>query len=319
MMLCRIRPRYRPDTGMFVVEWRPPLFKKKLSLGTYKKEEDALIACDVCTFHAAEEQEQQLTHEHFNYRCSLKLFATQPPLSMKFSSLKPDCAGELHCKFSDEIRKRTQLWIQHNRRFHWTELPHWVSDENKNASTSQTDGQQDHCQQTSLDLINSFEGNGIPAVLEGNTHDAQFSDKGAENMPEDAPLDHLYEPDWSALPDLDILKKYPELSNQHCNLPSHVTGYNCGDMVSGIKRDTKPVLLRTGTTTHPALPLAMTITANDVVARGGRLAGFELTVLDDMNWHEGGQNLHISSTLDDPFNISEESMEACHMVCWERS
>jgi hypothetical protein len=90
-------------------------------------------------------------------------------------------------------------------------------------------------------------------------------------------------------------------------------------MVSGIKRDTEPVLSRTGTTTHPALPPAMTITVNDVVARGGRLAGFELTVLDDMNWHEGGQNLHISSTLDDPFNTSEESMEACHMVCWERS
>ncbi len=79
------------------------------------------------------------------------------------------------------------------------------------------------------------------------------------------------------------------------------------------------MLLRIGTTTHPALPPAMTITASDVVARGGRLASFELTVLDDMNQHKGGQNLHISSTLDDPFNISEESIEACHMVCWERS
>jgi len=306
-MLCRIRPRYRPDTGMYVVEWRPPLFKKKLSLGTYKNKEDALIACDVCTFHTAEEEEQQLTHEHFNYSCSLELFATQPPLSMKFSSLKPDCAGKLHCKFSNEIRKRIQLWIQHNKTFHWTEWPelrHWVSDENKNASTSQTDGQQDYCQQTSMELINSFERKGIPAVLEGNTHDAQFSDKGAEKMPEDAPLDHWYEPDLSALPDLDIVKKYLELSNQHCNLPSHVTGYNCGDMVSGIKRDTEPVLSRTGTTTHPTLPPAMTITANDVVARGGGLAGFELTVLDDVNWHEGGQSLHISSTLDDPFNTS---------------
>jgi hypothetical protein len=62
---------------MHVVQWRPLLFKKKLSLGTYKKEEDALIACNVCTFHAAEEEEQQqLTHEHFNYSCSLDLFAT---------------------------------------------------------------------------------------------------------------------------------------------------------------------------------------------------------------------------------------------------
>ncbi len=265
-----LRPRYRPETGKFVVEWRPPLFKQKLSLGTYKKEEDALIACDVCKFHASEKEQQQLTHEHFHYSRSLQLLPTQPPLSITFSSLKPDCAPELRYEFSKEIRERTQFWIQHNRMSHWTE-------------------QQDYCQQTSVDL------------------------------PEDAPLDHLYEPDWSALPDLDIVKKYPELSNQHCNLPSHVTGYNCGDMVSGIKRDTEPVLLGTGTTTHPAIPPAMTITANDVVARGGRLAGFELTVLDDMNRHEGGQNLHISCTLDDPFNISEESMEACHMVCWERS
>jgi hypothetical protein len=75
-------------------------------------------------------------------------------------------------------------------------------------------------------------------------------------------------------------------------------------MVSGIKRDTEPVLLRTGTTTHPTLQPAMTITANDVLARGGGLAGFELTVLDDMNRHEGGQSLHISATLDDPFNTS---------------
>jgi hypothetical protein len=118
------------------------------------------------------------------------------------------------------------------------------------------------------------------------------------------PLDHWYEPDLSALPDLGKVLMYPELSNQHCNLPSHVTGYNCGDMVSGIKRDTKPVLLRTGTTTHPTLPPATTITANDVIARGGGLAGFELTDLDDKNWHEGGQSLHISSTLDDPFNTS---------------
>ncbi|CAM6015383.1 unnamed protein product [Sphagnum balticum] len=222
MIPLTIHPRYRPDTGRYVVLWRPPRFKKQLSLGTYMKEEDALIACDVCTFHAAEEEKQQLAHEHFNYRCSLELFATRPPLSIKFSSLKPDCAGKLHCTFSDEIRERTKLWIQHNERFHWTEwteLRHWVSDGNK-------------------------------------------------KMPEDAPLD-----DWSAQPDLDIVKKYPELSNQHRNLPSHVTG----------------------------------------------LAGFELTVLDDMNRHEGGQNLHISSTLDDPCNISEESMEACHMVCWERS
>ncbi|CAK9866898.1 unnamed protein product [Sphagnum jensenii] len=285
MMLCMIQPRYRPDTGMYVVEWRPPLFKKKLSLGTYKNKEDALIACDVCKFHALEKEQQQLTHEHFNYSCSLQLFATQPPLSIKFSSLKPDCTGELHCKFSEEIRKRTQLCIKHNKSIHWTE-------------------QQDYCQQTSMDLINPLEGKGIPAVLEGSTHDAQFSDKGAEKMPDDAPVDDFYEPDWSALPDLDIVKKYPELSNQHCNLPSHVTGYNCGDMVSGVKRDTEPVLLRTGNTTHPTLPPAMTITANDVVARGGGLAGFELTVLDDMNQHEGGQSLHITSTLDDPFNTS---------------
>jgi hypothetical protein len=33
-------------------------------------------------------------------------------------------------------------------------------------------------------------------MLEGNTHDAQFSDKGVEKMLEGALLYHLYEFDW---------------------------------------------------------------------------------------------------------------------------
>ncbi len=92
-----------------------------------------------------------------------------------------------------------------------------VSGDNKGASSSQTEGQS---QQTST-------GQGFSAVPAGNTHEAPFSNQRAE-MPEDSPLNHWYEPDLSGLPDLDIVKQYPEpkLSNQHCNLPAKTISHN---------------------------------------------------------------------------------------------
>jgi hypothetical protein len=45
---------YSPVKRKYVVERRPPLFKKKLWLGMYNTKKDALIANDVGTFYIEE-------------------------------------------------------------------------------------------------------------------------------------------------------------------------------------------------------------------------------------------------------------------------
>jgi hypothetical protein len=285
---------YCPNKEKYIVELRPPLFKKKLWLGRYETKEDALIANDVCTFHI--EEHEQMPHAHFTYIRSLEWFAALPPLSMKFSSLDPTCTGDRHLKYSSELRKRIQTCIEHDRELQWTKRGCRVSDDNKNASTSQT---------LTVDKFS--------AVLNSNTYQAPFCDHPSEakqtEMPEDAATDS-YNYDWLPPTDNEDTDQYPLLSpNQiadlYNDLPSDVLFYNCNDTIPGKEIDAQN--LGTGPF-YPAIPPEMTI--KELLARGGRLAGFEITGSDDINPQEGGQNLHINSSLDVPFTseASDKSM-----------
>lgn len=278
---------YSPVKRKYAVERRPPLFKKKLWLGRYNTKKDALIANDVSTFYI--EEQEQMPHAHFTYICSPEWFAALPPLSMKFSSLDPTCPGDRHCKYSLELRKRIRFCIEQDRELQWTKRGCRVSDDNKNASTSQTL------------TVDQF-----PAVLNSKTYQAPFCDHPSEakqtEMPEDAATDS-YDYDWLPPTDNEDTDHYPLLSpNQiadlYNDLPSDVLFYNCSDTIPGKEIDAQN--MGTGPF-YPASPPAMTITINELLARGGRLAGFEITGSDDINPQEGGQNLHINSSLDVPF------------------
>jgi hypothetical protein len=286
--------RYSPDKEKYFVERRPHLFKKKLWLGSYRTKEDALIANDVCTFYI--EEQEQMPQARFAYICSLEWLAALPPLSMKFSSLDPTCTGGHHCEYSSELRERIRFCIEKDREMQWTKRGCRVSDDNKNTSTSQT---------LTVDQC--------PAVLNSNTYQAPFCDHPSEakqtEMPEDAAS---YDYDWLPPTDNEDTSQIPLLSpNQiadlYNDLPSDVLFYNCSDTIPGKEIDAQN--LGTGPF-YPAIPPEMTITINELLARGGGLASFEIIGSADINPQEGGQNLHINSSLDVPFTseASDKSM-----------
>ncbi len=122
--------RYRKDTGRWVVDRRPQGYKKKLSLGVYKKEKDALIAIDFCNFQTL----KQPAHEDFNYNCSPDFFSNLPCLSMDFQSLNPECPDDAHCQYSEEMRGRIDQLIRQDEEVHWTDWKYWIPMDNGNAS-----------------------------------------------------------------------------------------------------------------------------------------------------------------------------------------
>jgi hypothetical protein len=122
--------RFREETGRWVVDRRPQGYKKKLSLGSYKKEKDALIAIDFCNFQTL----KQPAHEDFNYNCSLDFFSNLPCLSMDFQSLNPICPDDAHCHYSHEMRGRIDWLIRQDEEVHWTRWKYWIPMDNGNAS-----------------------------------------------------------------------------------------------------------------------------------------------------------------------------------------
>ncbi|CAM6012391.1 unnamed protein product [Sphagnum balticum] len=122
--------RFREETGRWVVDRRPQGYKKKLSLGSYKKEKDALIAIDFCNFQTL----KQPAHEDFNYNCSPDFFSNLPCLSMDFQSLNPKCPDDAHCHYSQEMRGRIDRLIRQDEEVHWTAWKYWIPMDNANAS-----------------------------------------------------------------------------------------------------------------------------------------------------------------------------------------
>jgi len=122
--------QYHEDFGGWVVDWRPQGYKKKLSLGPYKKKKDALIAIDFCNFETL----KQPAHEDFNYNCSPDFFSNLPRLSMDFQSLDPKCPDAAHCLYSQEMRERIDWLIRQDEEVHWTSWKYWIPMDNGNAS-----------------------------------------------------------------------------------------------------------------------------------------------------------------------------------------
>jgi hypothetical protein len=122
--------RFREENGRWVVDRRPQGYKKKLSLGSYKKKKDALIAIDFCNFQTL----KQPAHEHFNYNCSPDFFSNLPRLSMDFQSLDPKCPDDAHCHYSQEMRERIDQLIRQDEEVHWTGWKYWIPMDNGNAS-----------------------------------------------------------------------------------------------------------------------------------------------------------------------------------------
>jgi len=122
--------QYREVFGRWVVDRRPQGYKKKLSLGSYKKKKDALIAIDFCNFETL----KQPAHEDFNYNCSPDLFSNLPRLSMDFQSLDPKCPDAAHCHYSQEMRERIVWLIRQDEEVQWTGWTYWIPMDNGNAS-----------------------------------------------------------------------------------------------------------------------------------------------------------------------------------------
>ncbi|CAK9209746.1 unnamed protein product [Sphagnum troendelagicum] len=122
--------RFRDETGRWVVDRRPQGYKKKLSLGSYKKKKDALIAIDFCNFQTL----KQPAHEDFNYNCSPDFFSNLPRLRMDFQSLDPKCPDDAHCHYSREMRERIDQLIRQDEEVHWTGWKYWIPMDNGNAS-----------------------------------------------------------------------------------------------------------------------------------------------------------------------------------------
>ncbi|CAM6038261.1 unnamed protein product, partial [Sphagnum compactum] len=122
--------RFREDTGRWVVDRRPQGYKKKLSLGSYKKKKDALIAIDFCNFQTL----KQPAHEDFNYNCSPDFFSNLPCLSMDFQSLDPKCPDDAHLHYQQEMRERIVQLIRQDEEVHWTGWKYGIPMDNGNAS-----------------------------------------------------------------------------------------------------------------------------------------------------------------------------------------
>lgn len=122
---CRVQPGIWRKTlrrkgirlhgGKWVFEVRPPGFMKKLWLGTFEEEWEALIARDVYTAHC----EVKPICEDFNFIFSPD-WPTDNTLIEAFKSLHPECnsgqkQGKPHCLFAEKMKKRIKWTIKREK------------------------------------------------------------------------------------------------------------------------------------------------------------------------------------------------------------
>jgi len=107
--LCSKGIAFRKPRG-YTVEIRPPKFKRKIWMGTYKRETDARIARDLFTYYT----ESETTPQDFNFECSPKVFDDLKKLDTPFESLHPSCTDDAHLKFGQELRKNVKKCIKYN-------------------------------------------------------------------------------------------------------------------------------------------------------------------------------------------------------------
>ncbi|CAK9867907.1 unnamed protein product [Sphagnum jensenii] len=202
--------RFRDETGRWVVDRRPQGYKKKLSLGSYKKKKDALIAIDFCNFQTL----KQPAHEDFNYNCSPYVFSNLPRLRMDFQSLDPKCPDDAHCHYSQEMREQIDKLIRQDEEVHWTGWKYWIPMDNGNASG--------------------------PSFPQLNFPPLDIIPESITNIDQNVP-EELFLPDSEGPRGL--------LSNQReavvHNLPSHVERYDLADLIPGLPIDTGAFLLGT--------------------------------------------------------------------------
>ncbi len=99
----------------WVFEVRPPGFRKRLWLGTFEAEWEALIARDVYTAHC----EVNPICEDFNFIFS-PYWPTDKTLIEDFKSLHPESnsgekQGKPHCLFADKMRKRIKWTVSREK------------------------------------------------------------------------------------------------------------------------------------------------------------------------------------------------------------
>lgn len=107
--LCSKGIAFRKARG-YTVEIRPPKFKKKIWMGTYKRETHARIARDMLTYCT----ESHPTPQDFNFEYSPKVFDHLTKLDTPFESLHPSCTGDAHKKFGQELKKNVKEYIKYN-------------------------------------------------------------------------------------------------------------------------------------------------------------------------------------------------------------
>jgi hypothetical protein len=265
---CTNGLRFREETGRWVVDRRPQGYKKKLSLGSYKKKKDSLIAIDFCNFQTL----KQPAREDFNYNCSPDLFSNLPCLRMDFQSLDPKCPDDAHCHYSQEMRERIDQLIRQDEEVHWTGWKYWIPMDNGNASgpsfpqlnfplfpeldiipESYTDIRQHVLEEPHLA---DFEGpSGLDIIPESCTgihqHEPHLADSEGPSrlyiIPESYTDIHQHVLEELCLPDSEGQRGL--LSNQweavvH-NLPSHVERYDLADLIPGLPIETGAFLLGT--------------------------------------------------------------------------
>ncbi len=120
---CRVQPGIWRKTlcrkgirllgGKWVFEVRPPGFARKLWLGTFGEEREALIARDVYTAHC----EVEPRCEDFNF---ISDWPTDETLIDAFKSLHPECnsdekQGKPHCNFARKVKERIRWTIEREK------------------------------------------------------------------------------------------------------------------------------------------------------------------------------------------------------------
>ncbi|KAG0570687.1 hypothetical protein KC19_6G180700 [Ceratodon purpureus] len=95
--------RFRENLGKYVVEYRPPRFKWKLWMGTYRTVEEARRACDCARFYAGQ------NNDGYYYRDSPALFGELGPLAQPFTSVSKDVKDKA---FNVQLKKRAKQVIK---------------------------------------------------------------------------------------------------------------------------------------------------------------------------------------------------------------
>jgi hypothetical protein len=95
--------RWRENLGKYVAEYRPPLFKWKLWMGSYSCADEARRACDCARFYAGQEEGE------FYFKDSPALFAELGPLKRPLTLVSRDVKDKA---FNIELKKRAKEVIR---------------------------------------------------------------------------------------------------------------------------------------------------------------------------------------------------------------